>query len=540
MFKTHTYTTVADAFKDATQNLPENECLRIPKSMNRDYYPDGFSMSYGEVWLTAEKLAARYTEAGYGPGHRIAILAGNHPALFIHWLALNSIGVGVVPVNPEYKSTEILAMLTASKAVLVLTTSSKFDSVRTVASQFSPPIPVELVYKFDSEFPSVIRPSNGVITRETEAGLLFTSGTSGLPKGCILDNEAFLFNGERYANAGGVMKMTYGEERLYSPLPMYYANSFSITNPAMILIGGCMIFPDRFHPKSFWQEIKETDPTIIHHIGMIPLVLLKQDVVVEEREHRIRYSGGAGVDPIHHSELEKRFGFPFVEFFGMSELGVCAADNIPPRKPETTSVGRPLAETEFKLVNSEDVEVNSGELGELCVRRTGPDHRRGLCREYLDNPEVTAQVWKNGWFHTGDILKRDEEGRFYFIDRIKHMIRRSGQNMSAAEIEAVLQGHPAINEVAVVPVWDQVRQEEPLACVVLNDGYQGDSEIAESIFYYSIEHLAYFKAPGWILFMDSLPRTGSEKLQKSALVTSDQDPALIPGVIDMRSKKTRQ
>lgn len=540
MITTESYQTVADAFRETVQRRPDNECLRIPKRAVRDYYPDGFSMTYAEVWQTAERLAARYSEAGYGAGQRVAVLAGNHPSLFIHWLALNSIGVGVVPVNPEYKATEITAMLSSSKAVLALTTAAKLNTVRDVANKFNPPIPVGLVQDYESDLPSAIRRAEGKIGRDTEAGLLFTSGTSGMPKGCVLDNEAFLFNGERYVNAGGVMKVEYGEERLYSPLPMYYANSFSITNPAMILIAGCMIFPDRFHPTTYWQEVKETDPTIVHHIGMIHLVLLKQEVVPEEREHRIKFSGGAGVDPLHHAQLEERFGFPFVEFFGMSELGVCAADRIPPRRTDTTSVGWPLAETEFKLVDANDNEVPVGELGELCVRRTGPDPRRGFCRGYLDNPEVTAQVWRNDWFHTGDILRRDEDGRHYFVDRIKNMIRRSGQNMSAAEIEGVLQGHPAVNEVAVVPVPDETRQEEPLACIVLNEGFQANAETADSIFEHAMDQLAYFKAPGWILYMDSLPRTASEKLQKAVLVPAGEDPGLMPGIIDMRAKKQRR
>jgi crotonobetaine/carnitine-CoA ligase len=229
--------------------------------------------------------------------------------------------------------------------------------------------------------------------------------------------------------------------------------------------------------------------------------------------------------------LEDRFGFPFVEFYGMAEVGVCAADSIPPRRIDTTSVGRPLAGTEFKLVDADDNEVPVGEPGQLCVRRSGPDPRKGLCRGYLDNPEATNQVWRNGWFYTGDILRRDEDGRYYFVDRIKHMIRRSGQNMAAAEIEAVLQGHPAVFEVAVVPVPDEIRQEEPLACVVLASGFEGNMETAASIFELASKELAYFKAPGWIVFMDSLPGW--------SLVPKDENPASIPGIIDMRKLKVR-
>lgn len=393
---------------------------------------------------------------------------------------------------------------------------------------------------FDAPLPAAIRPAVGETGREAEAGLLYTSGTSGLPKGCILTNEAFFFNAERYVNAGGVMTMEYGVERLYNPLPMYYANAFAITNPAMILIAGCMIFPDRFHPGSYWQEIVETDPTIVHHLGIIPPLLMKLDPVPEERQHRIKFSGGAGVEPQQHDLLEARFGFPFVEFFGMSEVGISAADNRPPRRTTTRAVGKPLPGVEFRLVDDHDREVPVGEPGELTLRRTGDDPKKGLCREYLNDKETTEKVWRNGWFHTGDLLSRDADGVFYFVDRIKHMIRRSGQNMSAAEIEAVLQSHPAVAEVAVVPAPDELRQEEVMACVVLAEGHSPDVTTAESIFETSVQHLAYFKAPGWVLFMSELPKTSTQKMQKSALFADLDDPREAPGIIDLREKKKRR
>lgn len=534
------FATVTDAFRDAARRRPGNECLRVPRRPGRRYLPDGLSLTYAEVAREVERLTARYREAGYGTGHRVAILTANHPVFVSHFLALNDLGACVVPVNPEYRFTEIEAMLRVSGAVLAVALPSRVADFAAVVPHLAAPIPVVSVEDFDRPLPRAVRTAEGPLGRTAEAGLLFTSGTSGLPKGCVLTNEAFLFNGERYVNAGGVMAMEYGEERLFNPLPLYYANAFSITNPAMILIAGCMIFPDRFHASTYWQEIAETDPTIVHHLGLIPPVLLKQDPVPEERRHRIKFSGGAGVEPDQHAVLEERFGFPFVEFFGMSEVGICAADNLEPRRPDTRSVGRPWPGVDFRLVDERDQEVPPGVPGELCLRREGPDPRLGLCGTYLDDPETTERMWRGGWFHTGDLLTRDEDGRFYFMDRIKHMIRRSGQNMSAAEIEAVLGSHPAVAEVAVVPAPDEIRQEEVLACVVVADGHAPDAATASSVFEHALDRLAYFKAPGWVLFLDALPKTSTQKLRKSALFADVEDPRTTPGIIDLRDRKKRR
>jgi len=532
--------TVADAFAAVAARHPGNECIRIPKRPERHYLQDGLSLTYAEVQKIADGLQARYREAGYGHGHRIALLTENRPEFFYHWLALNGLGVSVVPVNPDYRQHEFQFILERTEAVLAVTLPERREDFAAVMPKLPRPVPVVGLWDFDRPLPPAVAPHLGTPPdRESESGLLFTSGTTGLPKGCMLTNEAFFFNGDRYVNAGGVMTLEFGKERLYNPLPVYYANAFAISNIAMILTAGCMIFPDRFHPRSYWQEVVETDATIVHHLGIIPPLLLKQAPVPEERMHRVKFSGGAGVDPEQHAMLEERFGFPFVEFFGMSEIGVASGTNVEPRKIDTRAVGRPWPGIEYRLVDENDREVAAGELGELTLRRIGPDPRKGLCRGYLKDPEVTEQTWRGGWFHTGDILRRDEDGIYYFVDRIKHMIRRSGQNIAAAEVEAVLRNHPAVAEAAALAAPDELRQEEVLACIVPAPGVRADRETAESIMDWALRHLAYFKAPGWLLFMDKLPTTSTQKLQKGSIFGKGEDPRQRPDIVDLRERKKR-
>jgi crotonobetaine/carnitine-CoA ligase len=173
--------------------------------------------------------------------------------------------------------------------------------------------------------------------------------------------------------------------------------------------------------------------------------------------------------------------------------------------------------------------------GELRVRRPGTNPRRGLLREYFRDPETTAAVWKDGWFHTGDILVDTRDG-LVFVDRKKHMVRRSGQNISAGEVEATLRLHPAVSEVAIIPVADDLRDEEVFACVVLKENFAGGPEMADGIARFTLERLAYFKIPGWVAFLDHLPTTYSQKLRKSAIF-GEADPRQHLTAVDVREVK---
>src|SRR5690606_30392900 len=164
---------------------------------------------------------------------------------------------------------------------------------------------------------------------------------------------------------------------------------------------------------------------------------------------------GAGIEPEQHRRFEERFGFPLIEVWGMSEVAIATADQHEPRRIEARSIGRPLSGIELQVVDEHDEPVPVGGEGELLVRRAGPDPRRGLVREYLNEPEVTARAWRGGWFHTGDVVRREADGSYTFVDRQKHMIRRSGQNIAAAEVEACLARHSAVAQVACVAAPDE-------------------------------------------------------------------------------------
>jgi crotonobetaine/carnitine-CoA ligase len=194
-----------------------------------------------------------------------------------------------------------------------------------------------------------------------------------------------------------------------------------------------------------------------------------------------------------------------------------------------------------RVVDEQDREVTRGAEGELLVRWGGPEGpRHGFFAGYLKNREATEEAWRGGWFHTGDVVRQMPDGMLVFVDRKKNIIRRSGENIAAAEVEACLQAHEAVAQVAVLAVPDEVREEEVMACVVPMAGATPDRALAERLQDWCLSRLAYFKAPGWVLFLDRLPTTGTQKVQKAQIFVRGEDPRRRPGALDVRERKRRR
>ena len=335
------------------------------------------------------------------------------------------------------------------------------------------------------------------------------------------------------------MTIREGEERVYNPLPLFHMNAATVSFMCMLLSGGCQIVPDRFHPTTWWQEVTETRATIIHYLGVVPPMLLNQPNNEFERAHSLRFGLGAGVEPDLHAVFEERYGFPLVEVWGMSETGRLICNNFEPRQIHTRAFGRPSGDLEARVVDDQDNDVPANTEGELLVRCKGDDPRRGFFAGYFKNEAATEEAWKGGWFHTGDTVRQDESGMLYFVDRKKNIIRRSGENIAAAEVEAVLQAHDDVAKVAVIAVKDELREEEVMACIVLMEGVESSQAEAERLFEHASRKLAYFKTPGWIVFLDDLPTTGTQKIQKTRIFGPDADPRERPDAHDFRNLKKK-
>jgi crotonobetaine/carnitine-CoA ligase len=533
--------TVWEAFVATASEVPDSPFLVAPPAAGRAYHPKGLELTYGETRAEAERLRTLYAAAGYGHGHRVALLLENRPEFFLHYLALNALGCGIVPINPDYRHDELRYQMDHSEADLAVTLASRAADLEAVARGRAKPLPVLYGEELAAPLPRPGPPPRaGVPGLDTECALLYTSGTTGRPKGCVLTNLYYLNCGRWYRDLGGLVHFERGRERVYNPLPLFHVNCQGVTAMAVLLTAGCLILPERFSPARRWRDVVVTRATIVHYLGVVPPLLLNQPVSPDERAHRVKFGLGAGVEPQLHGAFERRFGFPLLEVWGMTETGRLIADCHEPRQIDTRAFGRPANGFEARVVDDHDADVQPGTEGELLVRWGGPEGpRHAFFASYLKNAEATEEAWRGGWFHTGDVVTQAADGMLYFVDRKKNIIRRSGENIAAAEVEATLQAHDAIAQVAVLAVPDELREEEVMACVVPMPGVTADATLARALVAWCLDRLAYFKAPGWILFVPSLPTTGTQKVQKTQIFPRGEDARRRPDAIDVRALKKR-
>ncbi len=506
-------TSVYEAFAATAQQYPARPVLNIMPATAEVYSIEAGEISYGTALSKIDALAASFTQAGYGAGMRVALLLENRPVFFITWLALNKIGASVVPVNPDLRLAELEYLIGHSEPALVIAIDARHAELKTAAQTAG----IEL---------AVVSPSgnlpkprdNAVVARDQsgedrEAAILYTSGTTGNPKGCVLANAYFLLAGRWYAEVGGIATLEHSGERMITPLPIFHMNAMAYSFMAMITVGGCLTTLDRFHPRSWWADVKDAKATCLHYLGVMPTMLMGFDASAADSDHSVRFGFGAGVDPKLQVAFEQRFGFPLVEAWAMTETGAGAviAASTEDRLVAQASIGKPDASIECKLVDDDGKDASQGEL---LVRRSGDNPRYGFFSEYYKDADATSEAWAGNWFHTGDIVRKDKRGNYFFVDRKKNVIRRSGENISAVEVESILMRHPDVLAAAVAAVPDKMRGDEVFACLKVDDP---GAEKATAITAWCLEQMAYYKAPGYIAFVDELPLTATQKIQRAAL-----------------------
>jgi len=534
--------TVFEAFMATASTAPEQSFLCVPPAADRAYHPDGIELSYATVRREVLRLREAYGTAGYGHGHRVALLFEDRPEFFFHYLALNALGVGIVPVNPDYRHDELAYQMEHSDADLAVAIAERAAALVAVAAERATPLPVVDAARWPASLPRPGRsPRRDAPGPASECGLLYTSGTTGRPKGCVLSNFYYLNAGAWYRSLGGRLTFEHGRERFLNPLPLFHMNCQAVTATCAILTASCLILPGRFSPRRWWPDVAASRATIVHYLGVMPPLLLNQEPVPEEKTHVVKAGMGAGVEPQLHEAFERRFGFPLVEVWGMTETGRIFSDCREPRAIHTRAFGRPHGGLEARVVDEQGVEVARETEGELVVRWGGPEGpRHGFFSGYLKNDAATAEAWRGGWLHTGDVVRQRADDMLIFVDRRKNIIRRSGENIAAAEVEALLQTHEAVAQVAVLAVPDEIREEEVMACVVPMTGVAPDAALAGRLIDFCLDRLAYFKAPGWVLFVESLPTTGTQKVQKAQIFPRGEDPRSRAGAIDLRERKKRR
>jgi acyl-CoA synthetase (AMP-forming)/AMP-acid ligase II len=534
--------TVFEEFQNNAERVPGNPFLHIPEQATKGYSDTALDYTYSEALTEINQLSEQYSSAGYGHGQRIAVLFDNRVEFFLHFQALNKLGVSVVPVNSGFLVEEMSYVIGHSDSCLIITLPIYTDKVLQAVSQLSKKIEVVDTNSLNT-LPQANESTRAEsINENTEAAVLYTSGTTGEPKGCMISNDYFVTLGIWYTSITGYCRLEFGKERMLTPLPLVHMNALC-TMMAMIKSGGCIIQLDRFHASTWWETVRASKATCLHYLGVIPAILLNQPEDPSDNVgNQVKFGFGAGVDPKHLQRFEERFGFTLVEGWAMTETGtfISITTHEEPRHIGTRCVGKPMNEIEYRLVDEEGNDVSAGEPGEFLVRAAGDNPRKGFFTGYYKNKEETDKVWEGGYFHTGDVLRVSEDGSFYFVDRRKNIIRRSGENIAAVEVENVLFQMTIVSNCAVTPIYDEMRGEEVGVCIILDKEVTANKETAEKIFSFCNEKLVYYKVPGYFLFVDELPMTASQKIQRGQIKKLSAEMIEKGECIDLRDLKRKR
>lgn len=473
-------------------------------------FDDGVTVSCGTLLDRAERLAGGLTGL-VTPGERVAVAIGNRAEFLIAYLAILAVRGTVVTLSPGIGPSDAAHVLTDSASVLVIAEPGPADVVTSIRSECPA---VQQIWRVSDGEPDGLAEHYGDredlgaveadLTDLTDVG--YTSGTTGMPKALAGDSAELL----RYTDVFLRLCDFGPRDRIVCPLQFHYGDPMWLFF-ASLEVGVPLVVMRRFSVSRFFDVVRDYDATVLFSVGAIPNLLLSAPPGPRDHDHRMRLAIGVGIPRAQHRELHDRFGFPWLEYYGSSESGPAIV--MPMRFAEkyvgTGALGFPLPDITARLVDPDGHELAGPATGELelagAVLFTG----------YLNNPEATAEIWDGHWLRTGDLMRRDDDGAYYFEGRRKELIRRGGENLAPAEVEATLRLHPAVVDVAVVPVDDPLRGEEVKAYVQLVDGQSFDPA---ALFDFARERLAAFKVPRYFEHrIDPFPRTPSQRIPKNLL-----------------------
>ena len=335
--------------------------------------------------------------------------------------------------------------------------------------------------------------------------LLYTSGTTGRSKAAMIPHRFVLGQASLVIEGLGLRT----DDVLYCPYPMFHLDSAVMTIAPALLLRGVAAIGERFSVSGYWDEVRRLKATVFDFMGATITMLWKQPISPDDRNHSARLGWGVPL-PAWAPQFEERFGCKLVELYGLTEAG--AMIYTPQTEPRRVgSCGKPIGPFDLRLVDLDDFEVPVGQPGELAIRPLEPSL---IMQGSYAMPQATLEAFRNLWFHTGDVLKRDADGYFYFIGRRKDMVRRRGENISAAEVEMAIEAHPDVLACAVIGVPSDMTEEEVMACIVPRPGATLQ---ASALIDYCVQRMAHFMVPRYVRLVTSLPKTPTDKVEKFKL-----------------------
>ncbi len=509
--------------KESPKNLIE--MLNVSTALTPDriaiYFMDR-RMTYTELSFRSDRFARGLRNLGIGRGNKVAIFLPNSPEFVIAYFGIIKVGSTVVPINNMFKQSETEFILRDAEASAVITSLSYLEIIRAIKEKFRI---LEYIILIDGITPDTLN-FYEIIERSTSklkpiglkaddvASILYTSGTTGHPKGAMLTHKNFLSN--CYACVKAIRAKR--SDNFICLLPMFHSFAWTVCVLLPLSVSASITIVDSVHPfrKVVRNVIKKKVtvfvgiPSIYHILAhmQIPSIFTSR-ILKMISPLRICISGAAALSPEILERFEARFRVPLLEGYGLTEASPVVSLNPMKGIRKGGSVGVAIHGVKVKVIDEQNRELPCGRIGELLVK--GDNVMKG----YLKNTQATEQAIRDNWLYTGDLGRIDEQGYIYIVDRKKDMINVRGLNVYPAEIEKVLLRHPKIKEAAVVALPDRLKGEVPKAFIVRRE----DSDLSRpELIKYLRRNLALFKIPKFFEFKDSLPKTATGKVAKRELV----------------------
>lgn len=476
-------------------------------------------ISHAELDRRANRIANGLVALGVGPGNGVAIMMGNSPSWLAVFFATQKLGAYAVPVNIalrgeglayvlDHSESKVLAIDAELLAALAPLQASlpRLRHVIVEASDAPPAvqlpagaIPIESFAAGSAERPTVSA------TPGTTAILLYTSGTTGLPKAVVVQHGGFTFTGlSMFAQLGYRVG-----DVLYTCLPLFHANALFLTTMQGLFSGYPVALGRRFSASRFWDEVRRYGATSFNALGAMIPILLKQPPRADDRDNPVRLVFSAATPAWAWAEFERRFDLTIWEGYGAVDGGGFMLFNF--GNGPKGSMGLPPPGTEARVFREDATECAAGEVGELVFKVDDPAARRVT---YLKNAAASDAKIRDGWFYTGDLAWRDAQGFFYFADRKSDCMRRRGENISSFEVEKIINEHPAVLESAAFGVPSELGEDEVMVAVVRRPGV---ALTPEELVAFCTERMAAFMVPRYLDFCEMIPKTETHRVQKALL-----------------------
>ncbi|MDQ2695487.1 MAG: AMP-binding protein [Pseudomonadota bacterium] len=492
--------------------------------------------SWGEFQKGVDDTARMLAGQGIGRGERVAVMATNSDRFVLMFFALARLGAVLVPINPDFGPAEAGYVLNHAGAAAVACTAATLAVARQASEGMArkpwfmllegedPAVP-----GFDAllaKAPSASLPED--VGLEDICLTMYTSGTTGFPKGVMHSQRNFVMAGE------GFVERMYlqADDRVLCILPLFHINALFYSLGGATAAGASIVFAPRFSASGFWPLVAQSGATEVNIIAAVGNILARRPRAEFVPGHKLVKVYGAPVTQEIYDAFRKDFGVPtIIEGYGMTEIpGAC---NLPFTGPHKIgSMGRPALHpdrsirfAELRVVDDDGNEVADGETGELLVRT--PIVMKG----YYKDPEQTAAAFRDGWFVTGDLVRREPDGFYHFVARKKDIIRKRGENISGAELDRIIGEHPGVMEAAAIAVPSELGEDEILVAVVPRPGAKVE---AADIRDWCEQRLAAIKVPRYVVFAESLPQTPTHRVAKFKLKA---DKALLSTAIDLNTLK---